>query len=222
MGASSVLYSRTERKGRTTRNLVYPFYVKILKWRVKSLKFNQTVFFKCFLNVIKCQWYQNRNIWCFELWRWDTKVHETSDTHTSCYRTALALVQALLINTMFYHEVSVFFPASASRPLSVRRWTRYSCCWLLCSILAMHILRLWQMPIQRSLLTCSWWREVSVTSTWCQQHMWDWKESNCFHTNINTGMRMHTCMRAAGVSVFCLTPPPSLYDSSECSCDLWH
>lgn len=118
--------------------------------------------------------------------------------------------------------ISVFPCFCISSPLSVRRWTQYSHCWLLCSILAMYILRLWQMPIQRSHLTCSWWREVSVTSAWCQQRMWDWKESNCFHTNISGGMRMHTCMCAAGVSVFCLTPPPSLYNSSECSCDLWH
>lgn len=72
--------------------------------------------------------------------------------------------------------------------LSVRRWTRYLCCWLLCFILAMYISRLWQMPIQRSLLTYSCWREVSVTSTWCHQHMWDWKEWKYFPTTISMGM----------------------------------
>lgn len=101
-------------------------------------------------------------------------------------------------------------------PLSVRRWTRYLCCWLLCFILAMYISRLWQMPIQRSLLTYSCWREVSVTSTWCHQHMWDWKEWEYFPTTLSMGMETHTCTCTAGVSVFQAFPRLPHYTTHPC------
>lgn len=109
-------------------------------------------------------------------------------THTLCSQ----MWRRWFINLVFYSQMSAFFWFCALSPLSVRRWSQCLCCWLLCSILGMYILRLWQMPIQRSLLTRSFWREVSVTSAAYVRLAGIWVLSSCYKHG-NGKAHMHVC-----------------------------
>lgn len=124
-----------------------------------------------------------------------------------------------LINAVFYSQISLFFSDSVSYPLSLLGGGlavyAAGCCapsWG-CTFYAFDRCR-YSVPF--------WPAAAGERSVSPAQRMWDWKESEYFHPVISMGMEKHTCKCTAGVSVFCLSPPPSLYSPSVCSCDLWH